>query len=108
MRLADVNADKNAAPLDPFKVEHSPQKFKYDIALHVHKITHWKPTYDGTVDDTNGEPKGHQRTLKWSEHEKMFRCDKDERILDKIIKEAMQYEMAVAASEKKLEQINNS
>jgi hypothetical protein len=42
MRLADVNSSNNAAPIDPFKVEHIPQKYKFDVAPHVHKITHWK------------------------------------------------------------------
>jgi hypothetical protein len=32
------------------------------------------------------EPKGNNRTLKWSEHEKMFRCEGDDRLIDKIIK----------------------
>ena len=42
MRLADFNAEFNAAPVDPFKVDHTPQKYKFDVAPHVHKITHWK------------------------------------------------------------------
>lgn len=86
MRLADVSADDNAAPIDPFKVEHSPQKYKFDIAPHVHKITHWKPKFDGTVQELNLEPRGNKRALKWSELEKTFRCEGDDRVIDKIIK----------------------
>jgi hypothetical protein len=89
MKLADVSNEATAAPQDPFKVEHSPQKYKFDIAPHVHKITHWKPKFDDTVEDVNLELKGNHRTLKWSELEKLFRCDKDERVLDKIVKQAM-------------------
>jgi hypothetical protein len=47
-------------------------------------VTHWKPKFDGTVEDLNLEPKGNQRTLKWSELEKMFRCEGEDRLIDKI------------------------
>lgn len=102
MKLADVSVDDNAAPSDPFKVEHSPQKYKFDIAPHVHKITHWKPKYDGTVQELNLEPKGNKRALKWSELEKTFRCEGDDRVIDKIIKQATAYENVIADSERKL------
>ena len=108
MKLADVSNDPTAAPIDPFKVEHTPQKYKFDIAPHVHKITHWKPKFDDTVEDVNIELKGNHRTLKWSELEKLFRCDKDERVLDKIVKQAMQYELGVANSEKKLTELHQN
>lgn len=63
-----------------------PQKYKFDITPHVQNITHWKPKNDGTVDDLNLETKGNHRTLKWSELEKMFRCEGDDRLIDKIFK----------------------
>ena len=106
MKLADVSNDPNTAPIDPFKVEHVPQKYKFDIAPHVHKITHWKPKFDDTVEDVKLELKGNHRALKWSELEKLFRCDKDERVLDKIVKQAMQYELGIANSEKKLSELH--
>ncbi len=87
MKLADVNSQLEAHPVDPFKVEHVPQKYKFDITPHVQSITHWKPKEDGTIEDNMSlEPKGNNRTLKWSEHEKMFRCEGDDRLIDKIIK----------------------
>lgn len=88
MRLADVNSDynTNVAPVDDFKKDHIPQKHKFDITPHVHTITHWKPKLDGTIDEINLEPKGNSRTLKWSELEKMYRCEGEDRLIDKIIK----------------------
>jgi hypothetical protein len=85
-----------------------PQKFKFDITPHVHTVTHWKPKFDGTVEDLNLEPKGNQRTLKWSELEKMFRCEGEDRLIDKIIKTAEHYEKLKEESEKKLHQIQQS
>ena len=87
MKLADVDSSHSAAPIDSFKVEHVPQKYKFDITPHVHAISHWKPKEDGTLDDINLDPKGGQtKKLKWSEMEKMFRCEGDDRLIDKIIK----------------------
>lgn len=101
MRLADVNADNEAAPVDPFKQEHVPQKYKFDITPHVHTITHWKPREDGTIEDVSMETKGNHRQLKWSEMEKMFRCEGDDRLIDKIIKTAEENEKAKYEAEKK-------
>jgi len=105
MKIADTSNDYRDAPLDHFKVEHVPQKFKFDITPHVHTVTHWKPKFDGTVEDLNLEPKGNLKTLKWSELEKMFRCEGEDRLIDKIIKTAEQYEKLKEESEKKLYQI---
>jgi hypothetical protein len=88
MRLADVSPDLNAAPIDPFKVEHIPQKYKFDIAPHVHKITHWKPKEDEFVEDKDKEAQGHLKKHNWSELEKMFRCEGEERLLDKVVRNA--------------------
>ena len=54
------------------------------------------------------EPKGNHRTLKWSELEKMFRCEGEDRLIDKIIKTAETYEKLKEESEKKLQQIQQS
>jgi hypothetical protein len=59
MKLADVSEDLQAAPIDPFKVDHIPQKHKFGIAPHVHQITHWKAKEDEFVEDTEKEQKGH-------------------------------------------------
>jgi hypothetical protein len=53
MRLADVSADYKAAPLDHFKVEHVPQKYKFNITPNVQSITHWKPKEDEYVHEAN-------------------------------------------------------
>lgn len=71
-------------------------------------MTHWKPKLDGTVEDLNLEPKGNNRTLKWSEVEKMFRCEGEDRLIDKIIKTAEHNERLKAEAEKKLLQIQQS
>lgn len=67
----------------------------------MHTITHWKPAEDGTVEDLSLEPKGNLKKLKWSEMEKMFRCEGDDRLIDKIIKNSEAYEQAIVDSEKK-------
>ena len=59
MKLADVSDDLQAAPIDPFKVEHVTQHHKLDIAPHVHKITHWKAKEDEFVEDAEKEQKAH-------------------------------------------------
>jgi hypothetical protein len=105
MKVADVNASDNAAPIDDFKVEHVPQKYKFDITPHVHTITHWKPKFDGTITDLNLEAMGNHKTLKWSEMENMFRCDGEDRLLDKVIKEAETKERLMAESEKKRQEL---
>jgi len=46
--------------------------------------------------------------LKWSELEKLFRCDKDERVLDKIVKQAMQYELAIAESQERVGRLHQN
>ena len=101
MKLADTDAGVESAPIDPFKTEHVPLKYKFDITPNVQQITHWKPKFDGTVEDLNLEPKGNSRALKWSELEKMFRCEGDDRVIDKIIKQAEQHEKSMIESEKK-------
>jgi hypothetical protein len=100
MRLADVHDDYYAAPTDPFKVEHVTQKHKNDITPHVHTISHWKPKFDATVEHINVDAnKGNHRTLKWSELEKMYRCEGDDRLIDKILKQAEAYEKMIEDSE---------
>lgn len=103
MKIADTSNDYHVAPQDPFKAEHVPQKYKFDITPHVQSVTHWKPKLDGTVEDLNLEPKGNLRTLKWSEMEKMFRCEGEDRLIDKIIKNAETIEKQKEESEKKLQ-----
>ena len=103
MRLADVNGELQSAPTDPFKAEHITQKYKFDITNHVQNTTHWKPKEDGTVEDL--EHKGGLRKLKWSEMEKMFRCEGEDRLIDKIIKNAEVKEKLIADSENKRQQI---
>lgn len=76
-----------------------------EITPHVQSITHWKPKYDGTVEDLSLEPKGNHRTLKWSELEKMYRCEGEDRLIDKIIKQAESHEKSIADAEKKLAQM---
>ena len=98
MKLADVSDDLQAAPIDPFKVEHIPQKFKFGIAPHVHQITHWKAKEDEFVEDTEKEQKGHLKQHNWSELEKMFRCEGTERLLDKIVRNAENYQAAIEES----------
>lgn len=104
MKIADTNADINAAPIDPFKVEHHTQHFKNDIAPHVHKITHWPDKGDGYA-ETTPEPKGHLRQLKWSEMEKLYRCEGEDRLIDKIIKNAEAYENAIEDSAEKMQRL---
>jgi hypothetical protein len=91
MKLADVSEDLQAAPIDPFKVDHIPQKHKFGIAPHVHQITHWKAKEDEFIEDTDKEQKGHLKQHNWSELEKMFRCEGTERLLDKIVRNAENY-----------------
>ena len=97
MRLADFNSDFHAAPIDPFKVEHTPQKYKFDVAPHVHKITHWKKEENEYVDEEDTQ-KPHKKVHTWSELEKMFRCEGGERLINKIIKAAEYRECAIEES----------
>lgn len=106
MRLADVSSDLNAAPVDPFKVEHVPQRFKHDIAPHVHKITHWKAKEDEFVEDKDKEAQGHLKKHNWSELEKMFRCEGEERLIDKVLRNAETYEAAIEESLEKATKLN--
>ena len=108
MRLADVSADYKAAPLDHFKVEHVPQKYKFNITPNVQSITHWKPKEDEYVHEAN-QDKVHRKQIRWSDQEKMFRCEGDDRLIDKIFKHAEEYERAIQDSLEKREKhaLNN-
>lgn len=68
MRLADVSDDYRAAPLDHFKVEHVPQKFKYNITPNVQSITHWKPKEENEGQQASKDH--HQKQIRWSDQEK--------------------------------------
>ena len=105
MRLADVNASNTAAPIDPFKVDHTPQKYKFDVAPHVHKVTHWKKKEDEYAEEAH-DPTTHKKVHTWSELEKMFRCEGDERLVDKIIKAAEYRECAIEESIEKAAKLN--
>ena len=105
MRLADFNADNHAAPVDPFKVDHTPQKFKYDVAPNVHKINHWKKEETEFIE----EERPHKVDMKqnnWSELEKMFRCEGGDRLINKIIKAAEYRECAIEESIEKSAKLN--
>jgi hypothetical protein len=105
MRLADFNSDNKAAPLDPFKVDHTPQKYKFDVAPHVHKITHWKKEESEFIEDENSHT-GQKKVHTWSELEKMFRCEGGERLVNKIIKAAEYRECAIEESIEKVAKLN--
>lgn len=99
MRLADVSDDYRAAPLDHFKVEHVPQKYKYNITPNVQSITHWKPTEEN--DGQQKEGVHHQKQIRWSDQEKQYRCEGDDmalRLIDKVFKHAEQQEAAMQES----------
>lgn len=86
MKLADSTGLE--APVDPFKTVHAPKKSKFNIASKVTLENHWKNT------DKIGDPelqKGWKPNLKWSEKEKDYRCqgqDRPFRTFDKIIAHA--------------------
>lgn len=82
-------------------MDHIPQKHKFDIAPHVHKITHWKAKEDEFVEENDKEQKGHLKQYNWSELEKMFRCEGQERLLDKVVRGAEYYEAAIEESKSK-------
>lgn len=105
MRLADFNAEFNAAPVDPFKVDHTPQKYKFDVAPHVHKITHWKQDQTEFIEEED-DKKVHKKVHTWSELEKMFRCEGSERLINKIIKAAEYRECAIEESQEKAAKLN--
>ena len=104
--MADFNADFQAAPIDPFKFEHTPQKYKFDVAPHVHKITHWKREDTEFIDEEHDASKAHKKVHTWSELEKMFRCEGGERLINKIIKAAEYRECAIEESQEKSAKLN--
>jgi hypothetical protein len=105
MRLADFSSDFHAAPIDPFKVEHSPKKYKFDVAPHVHKITHWKREDNEFIEEQDPS-KAHKKVHTWSELEKMFRCEGGDRLINKIIKQSENRECAIEESLEKAEKLN--
>ena len=105
MRLADFKADFQAAPIDPFKVDHIPQRYKFDVAPHVHKITHWKREDTEFIDEEE-DKKGHKKVHTWSELEKMFRCEGGDRLVHKIIKAAEYRECAIEEAQEKNAKLN--
>ncbi len=77
--------------MDPFKTSYTKQVMKDHVEEKVSKINHWRQQER----DTNTEihfQRGHNKVTKWSEQEKNQRCVGEDRLFDKIIKNASIYE----------------
>jgi hypothetical protein len=82
------------APVDPFKVTHTKLPQRDMIIEKITKIDH------SASNSENIHPieykKGFSRTLKWSEKDNLFRCNHEERLFDKIVRGAENYERSIA------------
>ena len=94
-----------AAPVDVFKQEHTKQISHYLRTGKVTEINHWKNT------DKVGDPKhrqGFKPTTCWTEQEKDFKCDgqnRGQRTIGKILEHAVEADKRDAKREKDMEEL---
>ena len=69
------------------------------MSAKIQSINHWK---DNELDEFL-EPqftKGYKKTVKWTEQERHLRCTGEDRLFDKIVMNATNYEKGLEESEK--------
>ena len=88
IRLADVQHSN--APADPFKTQYEPKKQKNEVVSKIHTINHWHRENDDKVLEPQFV-KGFVKAVKWTEQEKFIRCQGEDRLFDKVVKNAENY-----------------
>lgn len=85
MKIADTDAE-HTPNIDVFKQVHIPKNLKNQVVEKIQNITHWKPT-EADVAGPQYEPL--KKTKKgWTQSESQKRCEGQDRLFDKIVKQA--------------------
>lgn len=85
LKLNDV--EPHTFQPDPFKTTYNKKFIKDDIAMKVTTVDHWKASTTEKVKKTEFRM-GYTKNQRWSEKDKQYRCDGNERLFDKIIRNA--------------------
>lgn len=95
MKLADVKSD--IGPIDPFKCTYTKKFVKDDVTAKVQTQNHWRSNTEVRQSEFQ---KGFTKALKWSEKDALYRCRDNDRLFDKIVKNAETYEKNIEEVEK--------
>mmetsp|Transcript_35808 Transcript_35808/g.26598 ORF Transcript_35808/g.26598 Transcript_35808/m.26598 type:complete len:188 (+) Transcript_35808:1074-1637(+) len=96
MKLADVKEEQ--APQDAFKSVYVEKRRNDQVHDKVQTMNHWR-SGDGEAKEVEFQ-RGFNKVTKWSEQEKFQRCSGDERLFDKLVRQAKAYETGIEQVEK--------
>lgn len=97
MKLSDVQ--EGQGPQDKFKETHVNREYKNNVVNKVQQVTHWQDVNQKSIQFKEG----YKKQQKWTEAEKFQRCQLEERLFDKIVKEATEYENMIDKTQKNKE-----